>query len=63
MKRNTVHFFVAITAFSLFILCLIFLEGEKKRVRESNGDKKMHGVPRLFCILGAPKYLVSSSFL
>ena len=38
-------FFVAITALSLFILCLFFLEGEKKRERQSNCDKKMHGVP------------------
>ena len=30
---------------SLFILCLFFLEGEKKRERESKVDKKMHGVP------------------
>ena len=26
-----------------FFLCLFFLEGEKKRERESNGDKKSHG--------------------
>jgi len=32
--------FFAITALTLFILCLFFLEGEKKRERESNGDKK-----------------------
>ena len=38
-------FFIAITAPSLFILCLFFLEGENKRERESNGDKKMHVVP------------------
>ena len=35
MKRNSMHFFDAITSLSLFILCL-FLEGEKKRKRESN---------------------------
>ena len=40
MKRNSVHFFVAISTLSLFILCLSFLEGEKKRERKSNGDKK-----------------------
>ena len=45
MKRNSVHFFVAITALSLFILCIFFLEGKINRERESNGDKKMHGVP------------------
>ena len=44
MKQNSLHFFVAITALSLFIQCLFFLEGEKKRERESDGDKKMHGV-------------------
>ena len=39
-------FFVAITAFSLFILYLFILEGEKKRERKRNGNnKKMHGVP------------------
>ena len=45
MNQNTVHFFVVITALSLFILWLFFLEGDKKRERERNGDKKMHGVP------------------
>jgi hypothetical protein len=39
MKRNSVHFFVAITALSLSTLCLFFLEGEKKREKESNGHK------------------------
>ena len=39
-KRNYVNFFVGITALSLFILCLFFLEGEKKMERESNGEKK-----------------------
>ena len=44
--RAITVFFVAITALSLFILCLLYLEGEKKRERKSNGDKnKMHGVP------------------
>ena len=38
-------FFVATTALSLFILCLFFLGGEKKRERVSNDDKKMHKVP------------------
>ena len=33
-------FFVAITALSLFILCLYFLEGEKKREGQSNAAKK-----------------------
>jgi hypothetical protein len=33
-------FFVAKTALSLIILCLFFLEGDKKRENESNGDKK-----------------------
>ena len=37
------HFFVAIAALSLFIVCL--LEGDNKRKRESNGNKKMYGVP------------------
>ena len=32
-------FFVAITARSLFILCLFFLEVEKISERESNSDK------------------------
>ena len=36
-------FFVVITALSSFILCL-FLEEVKKREREINCDKKMHGV-------------------
>ena len=36
-------FFVAITALFKIILCLFFLEGEKKRERESNGDKKCTG--------------------
>ena len=45
MKQNSVHFFVAITALSLFILCHFFLEEEKKRERKSKGDIKMHGVP------------------
>ena len=45
MKRNSVHLFVAIAAPSLYILCLFFLEVEQKRERESNSDKKMHGVP------------------
>ena len=40
MKRNSVHFLVAIAALSLFILFLFFLEGEKKRKKESKGDKK-----------------------
>jgi len=44
MKQNFVHFFVAITALSLFILYLFFLEGEKEREKESNGNTKMHGV-------------------
>ena len=39
------HFFVAITALSLCILFVFFLEGEKKRERESNSDKKMDEVP------------------
>ena len=39
MKQNSAHFLVAITANSLFILCLFFFNGEKKRERESNGDK------------------------
>ena len=39
------YFFGAITALSLFILCLYFLEGVKKKERGNNGDKKMHGVP------------------
>ena len=39
MKRNSENFFVAITALSLFIIYLLFLEGEKKGERESNGDK------------------------
>ena len=38
-------FFVAITALSIFIICLFFIEGEKNRESESDGDKKMHGVP------------------
>ena len=38
-------FCVAITSLSLFIPCLFFLEGEKNKERESNGDKKMHGGP------------------
>ena len=33
-------FFVAITALSLFILCLFFLEVEKMREKQSNCDKK-----------------------
>ena len=40
MKRNSVHFFVAITKISLFDLCLFFLEGEKKREREVMPIKK-----------------------
>ena len=42
-----VRVFVVITHYCPFpfIICLFFLEGEKKRERESNGDKKMHGVP------------------
>ena len=39
MKRNSVHFFGAITALSLFLLSLFFLEEEKKRERKSNGDQ------------------------
>jgi len=38
-------FFVANTALYHFILCLFFLKAEKKRERESKGDKKIHGVP------------------
>ena len=45
MKWNSVPFFVAINAISLFILCFFFLEEWKKRARESNGDKKINGVP------------------
>jgi hypothetical protein len=33
-------FFVDIATLSFFILSLFFLEGKKKRERESNGDKK-----------------------
>ena len=40
MKRNTVHFLSP-----LMLFLLLFLEGEKSRERENNGDKKMHGVP------------------
>ena len=40
MKRSSVHFFVAITVHSLFILCLLFLDGEEKKEKERNGDKK-----------------------
>ena len=43
-KWNYVLFLVAITALSLFMQCLFVSEGEKKRERESNGDKAMHGV-------------------
>ena len=43
MDETELHaFHVAIT---FFILCIFFLEGEKKMERESNGDKKMHGFP------------------
>ena len=38
-------FFVANTALSLFILCLLFFRGIEKEKRDSNGDKKNHGVP------------------
>ena len=44
-NRISVHFFVTITALSLFILCLFFLEAMKKRERESNGYTKMRRVP------------------
>ena len=40
MKRNFLHLVVTIIALSLFIICLFFLEGEKKRERESNGNNK-----------------------
>ena len=42
ITRNSVQFFVAITALSLslFILCVFFLEEDKNRERESNGVKK-----------------------
>ena len=43
MKQNSMHFFVAISTLSLFILRLFFLEREKKKGRESNGDKKNAG--------------------
>ena len=56
MNQNTVHFFVAITALSLFILCLFFLEGDKKRERENNVDNKMHGVPFHQKINGIKRY-------
>jgi hypothetical protein len=42
MKWNSVPFFVAITALSLFILCFFFLGEGKKRARKSNGDKKKY---------------------
>ena len=45
MKRNSVHCFVAITAPSLFILCLFFSEGKKKGERGVIATKKMHRVP------------------
>ena len=45
MKRNSVHIFVAISALSLFDSLHLFLRGRGKRDRESNTDKKMHGVP------------------
>ena len=44
-KGNSVHIFVPLLSFSLFIISLSFLEGEKKREIESNGDKKMHRAP------------------
>ena len=37
--------FVTITTLSLFLLCLFFLEGEKKMERENNVDKKMNRDP------------------
>ena len=42
IRDETEHrdFFVAITALSLFIICLLFLDAENKREREINGDKK-----------------------
>ena len=45
MKLNSVHFFVAIPALSIFIQCDFFSEGEKKIERKSHCNKKMHGVP------------------
>ena len=39
------HFLSLFVTMSLFILCLFFLKGEKKREREINGDQKIHGVP------------------
>ena len=42
MKQNSMHFFVAITVLSLFILSLFFLEKGKKieRGKGGNNDKK-----------------------
>ena len=40
MKRNSVYFLSPLLSFSLFILRLFFLEGEKEMDRESDGDKK-----------------------
>ena len=40
-------FFVAIPAFSLFILCLFFLEGEKRGKRKNDVDKKIPFHPKI----------------
>ena len=42
INRNSVYFLSPVLPYLFlhFILCIFFLEGEKKKERKSNGDKK-----------------------
>ena len=42
MKRNSVHSLSPIPSLFLFILCLFFLEGEKKKGKGEKCGQKMH---------------------